>query len=236
MDFSSSEMSELPASDLGSPAPRLKPLSGWLHASLSAWEQVPTAPVLAAATHPDLRCRSESAARTHGHAAFEQCLPCLPAGPPLPGGVQHGSNSLDSFDATRCLCCLPAGPGLGPLAMQLTSLTSFRKRALPACAHATFLQGQASGLRPCSSAPLQTSMQYWTGHSQTVSHAVCLQGHASGLRWCEIVDEGRRIVTVSGNRLINQWDLKTGERIQTFPSESPACLPACLLPGTCMTW
>ena len=64
------------------------------------------------------------------------------------------------------------------------------------------------------------------------AHAACLQGHASGLRWCEIVDEGRRIVTVSGNRLINLWDLKTGECIQTFPSES---LPACL-PGTCMSW
>eukprot|EP00891_Asterochloris_glomerata_P002441 jgi/Astpho2/2441/Aster-05689 len=44
------------------------------------------------------------------------------------------------------------------------------------------------------------------------------QGHASGLRWCEIVDEGRRIVTVSGNRMINVWDLKTGECVQTFPS------------------
>ena len=61
--------------------------------------------------------------------------------------------------------------------------------------------------------------------------AACLQGHSSGLRWCEIVDEGRKIVTVSGNRLINLWDLKTGECIKTFPSESqPACLP-----GTCMS-
>ena len=53
--------------------------------------------------------------------------------------------------------------------------------------------------------------------------AAWLQGHASGLRWCEIVDEGRKIVTVSGNRLINLWDLKTGECLQTFPSKS---LPA----------
>ena len=37
------------------------------------------------------------------------------------------------------------------------------------------------------------------------------------------MDEGRKIVTVSGNRLINLWDLKTGECLQTFPSESLPC-------------
>lgn len=38
-------------------------------------------------------------------------------------------------------------------------------------------------------------------------------------------------MTVSGNRMINVWDLKTGECVQTFPSETLACL----LPGTSMS-